>query len=358
MDRTYRMYRLSARRTGAHPAGAHRPGAHHDSAHRDSGRGDGGRRAAVATAAAVVVAPLLLTAGTATPARAHGAPTDPVSRVSACSPEGEAQGSAACRAAVAANGGPFTAWDNLRIAGVNGRDRQVVPDGQLCSGGLAPYKGLDLARADWPSTRLSPGGTLNLTYRSTIPHTGTFKLFLTKPGYDPTKPLAWSDLPEQPFASVTDPPLRDGSYRFSAKLPADRSGRHVLYTIWQNTSTVDTYYSCSDVVFPKTKRADSGTGGASSGETPAEREGAGAGEPASEKTPEPASAAPSGSTQAPPPDSGAGAPAADAGTPVASTTDESGTSVPLVAGGATALVVAVGAVLFLRGRRHRSRVDD
>ncbi|WP_159059070.1 LPXTG cell wall anchor domain-containing protein, partial [Streptomyces scabiei] len=66
----------------------------------------------------------------------------------------------------------------------------------------------------------------------------------------------------------------------------------------------------------------------------------------------------SGSTQAPPPDSGAGAPAADAGTPVASTTDESGTSVPLVAGGATALVVAVGAVLFLRGRRHRSRVDD
>lgn len=309
------MYRLSARRTGAHPAGAHRPGAHHDTAHRDAGRGDGGRRAAVATAAAVVVAPLLLTAGAATPARAHGAPTDPVSRVSACSPEGDAQGSAACRAAVAANGGPFTAWDNLRIAGVNGRDRQVVPDGQLCSGGLAPYKGLDLARADWPSTRLAPGGTLNLTYRSTIPHTGTFKLFLTKPGYDPTKPLAWSDLPEQPFTSVTDPPLRDGSYRFSAKLPADRSGRHVLYTIWQNTSTVDTYYSCSDVVFPKTERADSGTGGA-------------------------------------------GAPAADPGTPVASTTDESGASVPLVAGGATALVLAVGAVLFLRGRRHRSRLDD
>lgn len=351
------MYRLSARRTGARPAGAHRPGAHHDSAHRDVGRGDGGHRAAVATAAAGFVAPLLLTAGAATPALAHGAPTDPVSRVSACSPEGDAQSSAACRAAVAANGGPFTAWDNLRIAGVNGRDREVVPDGRLCSGGLAPYKGLDLARADWPSTRLAPGGTLNLTYRSTIPHTGTFKLFLTKPGYDPTKPLAWSDLPEQPFASVTDPPLRDGSYRFSAKLPADRSGRHVLYTIWQNTSTVDTYYSCSDVVFPKAERAGSGTGGASSGKTAAEREGAGADKPAS-GTPEPAPAAPSGSTQAPTPDSGAGAPAADPGTPVASTTDESGTSVPLVAGGATALVLAVGTALFLRGRRHRSRADD
>ncbi|MFE7763845.1 lytic polysaccharide monooxygenase, partial [Streptomyces sp. NPDC057438] len=352
------MYRLSAHRTRAH-AHAH---AHHGTAPRATGR-----RAAVPTAAAVVVAPLLLAVGAAGPAWAHGAPTDPVSRVSACSPEGDAQGSAACRAAVAANGGPFTAWDNMRIAGVNGRDREVVPDGQLCSGGLAPYKGLDLARADWPSTRLSPGSTLNLTYRSTIPHTGTFKLFLTKPGYDPTKPLTWSDLPEQPFASVTDPPLRDGSYRFSAKLPADRSGRHVLYTIWQNTSTVDTYYSCSDVVFPKVKPAGSGTDGANSTdgtdgtdgggseEAPGAREKAGAQKPDA-ATSGPATTAPARDTAAPGTD--AGPPAADPGTPVASTTDESGTSVPLVAGGATAVVLAVGPGLFLRGRRHRSRVDD
>ena len=27
-----------------------------------------------------------------------------------------------------------------------------------------------------------------MTYRSTIPHTGTFKMFLTKPGYDPSQP--------------------------------------------------------------------------------------------------------------------------------------------------------------------------
>ncbi|MZD17513.1 MULTISPECIES: lytic polysaccharide monooxygenase [Streptomyces] len=330
---------------------------HRLSARRSTGR----RRVAVPKAAAVVAAPLLLTAGAVTPAWAHGAPTDPVSRVSACSPEGGGQGSAACGAAVAANGAPFTAWDNLRVAGVNGRDREVVPDGQLCSGGLAAYKGLDLARADWPSTRLSPGSTLNLTYRSTIPHTGTFKLFLTEPGYDPTKPLAWSDLPGKPFASVTDPPLRDGSYRFSAKLPADRSGHHVLYTIWQNTSTVDTYYSCSDVVFPAAKRADSGTGGASSPKSPderEEREEAGAEKPAA-GTSEPDTTAPSESTQAPPPpDTGADAQAADPGTPVASTTDGSGTSVPLVAGGATALVLAVGTALFLRGRRRRSRIAD
>ncbi|MDX3644158.1 lytic polysaccharide monooxygenase [Streptomyces sp. MB09-02B] len=364
MDRTYRMYRSSAHRSSAQHATAHHATARRGTARRGTA-GATGRRAVVGTAAATVVAPLLLTVGAVGPAWAHGAPTDPVSRVSACSPEGDGQGTAACEAAVAANGAPFTAWDNMRIAGVNGRDREVVPDGRLCSGGLAAYQGLDLARADWPSTRLSPGATLDLTYRSTIPHTGTFKLFLTKPGYDPTKPLKWSDLPEKPFASITDPPLRNGSYRFSAELPADRTGHHVLYTIWQNTSTVDTYYSCSDVVFPKAKQADSGADGGSSERTPTGGEETAAGKPADGKAGDEesgsATTAPTPSTEAPPagPDDAEGdARAADAGSPVASTTDESGTSVPLlVAGGATALVLTVGAALHLRGRGRRSRVD-
>ncbi|MDF3145404.1 lytic polysaccharide monooxygenase, partial [Streptomyces sp. T21Q-yed] len=213
--------------------------------------------------AATAVTPLLLTVWVAGPAHAHGAPTDPVSRVYGCSPDGgSASRSGACRAAVASNGAPFTAWDNLRIANVNGRDRQVVPDGQLCSGGLPAYRGLDLARADWPSTRLTPGSTLTMRYVSTIPHTGTFKLYLTKPGYDPTKPLTWSDLPEKPFAQVTDPALTDGAYRIRATLPSDRAGRHVLYTVWQNSSTPDTYYSCSDVVFRAEQDTDAeGSGG-------------------------------------------------------------------------------------------------
>ncbi|MQY38536.1 GlcNAc-binding protein A [Streptomyces sp. RB17] len=217
--------------------------------------------------AAAAAAPLLLLSWAAGPAQAHGAPTDPVSRVYACSPEGGESGrSAACRAAVAANGAPFTAWDNLRVAGVNGRDRQAIPDGRLCSGNLPAYRGLDLARRDWPATRLAPGGRLTMTYASTIAHTGTFRLYLTEPGYDPAKPLNWSDLPERPFAQVTDPPLRDGAYHLSATLPKDRTGRQILYTVWQNSSTPDTYYSCSDVVFP-----DKGAGEAKAGPVRATR---------------------------------------------------------------------------------------
>ncbi|WP_225826333.1 lytic polysaccharide monooxygenase auxiliary activity family 9 protein [Streptomyces naphthomycinicus] len=296
---------------------------------------------------AAATAPLLLLPWAAGSAQAHGAPTDPVSRVYACSPEGGDAGSAACRAAIAANGAPFTAWDNLRVAGVGGRDRQVIPDGRLCSGNLPAYRGLDLARRDWPATRLAPGGRLTLTYASTIAHTGTFKLYLTEQGYDPAKPLAWSDLPERPFAEITDPPLRGGAYRMNATLPKDRTGRQVLYTIWQNSSTPDTYYSCSDVVFPEHGEA---AGAARSTRpattvpaTPRPR-------PARTRSAPAESAAPVSKRRGDGP--AAGAPAE--GTPVAQTTHGgSGPSASLLAGGATAvLLLTGGAALFLRLRRR------
>ncbi|MHC3469678.1 lytic polysaccharide monooxygenase auxiliary activity family 9 protein [Streptomyces sp. 7R007] len=293
--------------------------------------------------AAALATPALLTLWAAGPARAHGAPTDPVSRAYACSPDGGADArTAACQAAVAANGAPFTFWDNERVADVGGRDRQTIPDGKLCSGGLPAYKGLDLARADWPATTLTPGAKLTMTYTSTIPHTGTFRLYLTKPGYDPAKPLTWSELPENPFAEVKDPPLTNGAYHIAATLPSDRTGRHVLYTIWQNSSTTDTYYSCSDVVFKAAKSAEPAT--PSSPAPGKERE---------RSTSSPGTASPAASS-APSSATARSAASAPDSTPVASTaTADPGPSAPMVAGGAAAvLALTGGAALALRLRRR------
>lgn len=320
--------------------------------------------AAALAGGAAFAAPLLLTLSAAGPAQAHGAPTNPVSRAFACSPDGGSlSGTAACRAALTANGGaPFTFWDNVRVGDVNGRDRAVIPDGRLCSGGLPGYRGLDVARSDWPSTTLSPGARLTMTYRSTIPHTGTFKMFLTKPGYDPSGPLKWSDLPDRPFAEVKDPAMTGDAYRIGMTLPSDRSGRHVLYTIWQNSSTADTYYSCSDVVFPAAKSstggaADSGNSGASTptaSASPAARprttESSAAAEqpaPAAETGPvaEAGQAAESAYSAAPQAESTV------AGAPVASTTGATGPR-HLIAGGAAAVLLAVVAALVLRLRRR------
>ncbi|MFI1206572.1 lytic polysaccharide monooxygenase [Streptomyces sp. NPDC020802] len=301
------------------------------------------------TAALAGLAPLLLAVWAAGPAAAHGAPTDPVSRVAACSPGGQQERSAVCRAAAASG---IAAFDNLRLAGVDGRDRQVVPDGKLCSAGIAAYRGLDLARTDWPATRLGAGADLTLTYRSTIPHTGTFKLYLTKEGYDPAAPLKWSDLALQPFATATDPALVNGAYRIRGKLPSDRTGRHLLYTIWQNSSTPDTYYSCSDVVFPGAK------------------ENAGAAGSATPKPVEPPTKSPAARTTAAPtptptpskaPDDVAVTPVQPSetvtsapGEAVSSPTSGNGSqalALPLIAGGAAGLLITAGAAFTLRRRR-------
>jgi chitin-binding protein len=312
-----------------------------------------------AALAVSVTSSLLLGLWAAVPAQAHGAPTDPVSRVYGCSPDGEQTGTAACRAAVAANRAPFTAWDNLRVANVNGQDRRTIPDGKLCSGGLPAYQGLDLARADWPSTRLTPGATLTMRYASTIPHTGTFRLYLTKPGYDPSKPLTWADLPQKPFAEVTDPALTNGAYRLRATLPSDRTGRHVLYTVWQNSSTPDTYYSCSDVVFPAAKSAAAEGDGSAAAGGGKNRASASPSSPEKTAKSEERPGKKSAASAAPPSVTPSGAAGVQAGaapdsTPVASAADSgSGPSAPMLAGGAAAmLVLSGGAALALRLRRR------
>jgi predicted carbohydrate-binding protein with CBM5 and CBM33 domain len=136
------------------------------------------------------------------------------------------------------------------VANVGGRDRTVIPDGRLCSGGLDQYRGLDLARTDWPATPLTHGASYSFSYRASIAHKGTFRLYLSTSTYDASRPLRWADLETEPFLTATNPVMRGDAYTMDGRVPAGRTGRQMIFTIWQNASTPDTYYSCSDVVFP------------------------------------------------------------------------------------------------------------
>ncbi|WP_328870309.1 lytic polysaccharide monooxygenase [Streptomyces sp. NBC_00287] len=208
-------------------------------------------RRRVATAATVAaVAPLALTALAAAPASAHGSMGDPVSRVSQCYAEGpESPKSEACKAAVAAGGTQaLYDWNGIRIGDAGGRHQELIADGKLCSAGADEFKGLDLARADWPATSVN-SGSYTFKYRVTAPHKGTFNVYITKEGYDPAQPLAWDDLDLQnPVATVTDPAASGGFYTFSGTLPK-RSGKQVLYAVWQRSDSPEAFYSCSDVAF-------------------------------------------------------------------------------------------------------------
>jgi chitin-binding protein len=294
-------------------------------------------RRKLAVTAAVGVAPLLLMAVAAAPAAAHGALQNPLSRAVACGSEGgHSARSEACRAAIAASGAQASEqWDELRVANIAGRDRELIPDGKLCSAGIDEFKGFDLPRPDWPATKLSGGAEFTFKYRSTIGHTGTFRLYVTKDGYDPSQPLRWSALESEPFVTATDPVLDNGFYTFAGRLPTGKTGRHLIYTIWQNSSTPDTYYSCSDVAFG----GGTGTGsGASSGSG----SGGGNGGGSDSGT---GVAAPPGSAPAALPAPG------DASSGAVPTADGESRALPLAAGGVALLVAAGVTVATVRRRR-------
>ncbi|MFD7030505.1 lytic polysaccharide monooxygenase [Streptomyces sp. NPDC059917] len=201
--------------------------------------------------AALGLAPLAVAAYAAVPAAAHGSMTDPVSRVAACYAEGpESPKSAACKAAVAASGAQaFYDWNAVNIANAAGQSKKLIPDGQLCSAGNGKYKGLDLPRADWPASPMTAGAH-TFRYKGTAPHKGSFELYVTKDSYDPTKPLKWSDLEATPFLKVSDPGMQSGDYVFSGTVPK-KTGRHLIYSVWQRSDSPEAFYTCSDVVFGK-----------------------------------------------------------------------------------------------------------
>ncbi|MEG8278660.1 lytic polysaccharide monooxygenase auxiliary activity family 9 protein [Streptomyces sp. AHA2] len=225
-------------------------------------------RRKAAAVAALGGLPLALTALGTAPAAAHGSMGDPVSRVAQCFAEGpESPKSAACRAAVAAGGTQaLYDWNGIRIGDAAGRHQQLIPDGKLCSANNEQFKGLDLARADWPATGVK-SGTYTFKYRVTAPHKGTFKVYITKPGYDAAGPLAWSDLDlRNPVATSTDPAASGGFYTFSGTLP-QRSGKHLLYAVWQRSDSPEAFYSCSDVSFGGGSGGGTAGGGTAGGGT-------------------------------------------------------------------------------------------
>lgn len=182
---------------------------------------------------------------------AHGAPEYPISRQYNCYKNPQLP---ACRAAIA--GGleqSLYDWNGVNQGGANGQHQAVVPNGALCAGGKALFRGYDLARSDWTATPWTPSadGRYEFRYHATAPHaTQYLRFYLTRPGFDPaTRPLEWRDLEpvaEVPRTQIVTTP--NGRYVVRLNLPA-RSGRHILYAIWQRSDSQEAFYSCSDVTF-------------------------------------------------------------------------------------------------------------
>ena len=187
----------------------------------------------------------------------HGTMVVPPSRVHECRFNGNPENhqDPACRAAVELGGTqPMYDWNGVRQGSANGQHEAVIPDGQHCSGGNSTFRGLDLLRADWRTTPIAPdvNGQFEFVYQATAPHaTQDMTFYVTPQGYDPTQPIRWSELEEFcRLGQVPLEPIQGGGqgYRMRCRLP-QRTGKHVIFHIWQRLDSPEAFYSCNDVEF-------------------------------------------------------------------------------------------------------------
>ena len=188
---------------------------------------------------------------------AHGTMVVPPSRVHECRFNGNPENhqDPACRAAVELGGTqPMYDWNGVRQGNANGQHETIIPDGQHCSGGNATFRGLDLLRSDWRTTPIAPdaSGQFEFVYTATAPHATQDMIFYVTPqGFDPTQPIRWSELEE--FCRHGQVPLETiqgggQGYRMRCNLP-QRTGKHVIFHIWQRSDSPEAFYSCNDVEF-------------------------------------------------------------------------------------------------------------
>jgi len=214
----------------------------------------------------LALAGLIAAVAFAPSASAHGAMMIPGSRTFFCYEDGLTSTgqivpqNPACQAAVAQSGTtPLYNWFAVgnRSGATSGGTVGFIPDGKLCSGNSNYYdfSGFDQVNANWPVTHLTSGANIDINYNRWAAHPGTFRLFITKDGWDQTKPLTWADMESAPFSTVTDPPntgtvaTLQSYYHWSATLPANKTGHHIIYSVWARSDSSETFYGCSDVVF-------------------------------------------------------------------------------------------------------------
>ncbi|MFD7990129.1 lytic polysaccharide monooxygenase auxiliary activity family 9 protein [Streptomyces mexicanus] len=222
-----------------------------------------GRLLSVAAAFATLLAALGLTFLGQGRAEAHGVAMLPGSRTYLCYLDARtATGSLnptnpACQDALAKSGATaLYNWFAVLDSNAGGRGAGYVPDGTLCSAGdRSPYdfSAYNAARADWPRTHLTSGDTIQVQYSNWAAHPGSFRVYLTEPGWSPTSELRWDDL--QLIQTVTNPPqvgspgTDGGHYYWDLKLPSGRSGDALVFIQWVRSDSQENFFSCSDVVF-------------------------------------------------------------------------------------------------------------
>ncbi|GGT91454.1 lytic polysaccharide monooxygenase auxiliary activity family 9 protein [Streptomyces lateritius] len=143
-------------------------------------------------------------------------------------------------------------WEPQSVEGPKGFPSAGPADGRICSAGLTQFAQLDDPRGgNWPATQVTAGQSYSFRWQFTARHrTSDFRYYITKNGWDRTKPLTRAALDSQPFLTVPynsqQPPA---TLSHSGTIPAGKTGKHLILAVWTVADTANAFYACSDVQF-------------------------------------------------------------------------------------------------------------
>ncbi|MER6389966.1 lytic polysaccharide monooxygenase [Streptomyces sp. NPDC059382] len=143
-------------------------------------------------------------------------------------------------------------WEPQSAEGFKGFPAAGPADGKICAAGNAQFAELDDPRGGtWPATRVSSGQSYAFRWQFTANHSTTdFKYYVTRNGWDPTKPLTRAALDPQPFLTVAYNGARPAMTTVhQGAMPSGKTGRHMILAVWTVNDTPMAFYSCSDVQF-------------------------------------------------------------------------------------------------------------
>ncbi|MFE7749377.1 lytic polysaccharide monooxygenase [Streptomyces sp. NPDC057428] len=143
-------------------------------------------------------------------------------------------------------------WEPQSVEGPKGFPAAGPADGKICSGGNSQFAQLDDPRGGgWPATEVTSGQGYSFRWQFTARHsTSDFRYYITKNGWDSTKPLTRAALESQPFMTVPygnqQPPA---TLTHQGSMPTQKTGKHIILAVWNVADTTNAFYACSDVQF-------------------------------------------------------------------------------------------------------------
>lgn len=158
---------------------------------------------------------------------------------------------ALCAAGTVANCGDIQ-YEPQSVEGPKGFPAAGPADGKICGGANSRFAQLDDPRnGGWPATHLTGGQNYTFTWKLTAQHSTTdFSYYLTKAGYDPTKPLTRAMLNTTPFLKIpyngAQPPT---TVVHQGTIPGGLTGKQLIVGVWTIADTANAFYSCADVQF-------------------------------------------------------------------------------------------------------------